>query len=96
MVNLSQLGSVIVLADRLAELLDGPQKVMSATELAEKMEVTGATISRWKTGEREPRASDVARMAVFLKTTPSYLLGTEECSCQPMTFIIRVDRKSVV
>ncbi len=46
-------------------------------ELAERICVTEATMSRYISGEREPKSEVLANIAVELHTTSDYLLGIE-------------------
>ncbi len=61
--------------ERLLHLLQ--QKEMSQKELASILEVTEATISRYISGEREPKTEILANIATALGTTSDYLLGLE-------------------
>lgn len=61
--------------ERLLHLLQ--QKDMSQKELASILEVTEATISRYISGEREPKTEILANIATALGTTSDYLLGLE-------------------
>lgn len=58
---------------RLVELLE--IKDLTQAELAERTGTTGATISRYVAGLREPKGSIVAAIASELGTTSAYLLG---------------------
>ena len=44
-------------------------------ELADMAQITEVSLSQYITGKREPKASDVASIAVALHTTSDYLLG---------------------
>lgn len=61
--------------NRLVELLK--YNNISQKELAECLELTEATISRYISGEREPKLEMVANMATILHTTTDYLLGVK-------------------
>lgn len=62
-------------AKRLAELLR--QKGITQKELAERVGVTEATVSRYLHSERIPKSEIIANIATALHTTSDYLLGTE-------------------
>lgn len=47
-------------------------------QLAEGVEVSIDTVRRWESGVREPRASDIARLAKFLKVEERYFFGSRE------------------
>nr|DAO47314.1 MAG TPA: helix-turn-helix domain protein [Caudoviricetes sp.] len=51
---------------------------LSQKQLAERIGVTEATISRYMTGDRTPKSSILANIATALHTTSDYLLGNEE------------------
>lgn len=61
---------------RLTMLLE--EKNMTQSELAEKAHTTNATISRYITGEREPKVENVIAIANCLDTSVDYLLGVTE------------------
>ena len=46
-------------------------------ELAERIGITEATMSRYIAGEREPKPETLANIATALHTTSDYLLGIE-------------------
>ena len=46
-------------------------------KLAERINTTEATLSRYIAGEREPKADMLANIATALSTTSDYLLGIE-------------------
>ena len=50
-------------------------KGWSQRELGKKVALTGVTIGGYEANEREPKASDLIRIANALGTTASYLLG---------------------
>lgn len=50
---------------------------MTQTELGKRVGKTGSMISRYVTGEREPKANILAQIAIALDTTSDYLLGIE-------------------
>lgn len=59
--------------NRLKELRK--EKKLTQEELAEKINVTKLTISRWERGERVPKSDKAQQLADFLGVTPAYLLG---------------------
>ena len=61
---------------RLTELLD--KNNLSQKELAERVGITEASMSRYMNSDRIPKSSILANMATALHTTSDYLLGTEE------------------
>lgn len=63
-------------AERLLALLE--ENGMSQKELAERVGVTEASMSRYLNSERIPKSSILANIATALHTTSDYLLGTEE------------------
>ena len=52
-------------------------KNIKQKDLAERVGVTEATISRYIAGEREPKPEVLANIATALHTTSDYLLGIE-------------------
>lgn len=64
-----------IFTDRLSLLLE--KKNMTQAELAERICVTKATMSRYVNGERTPNGDIVANIATALNTTSDYLLGRE-------------------
>ncbi len=63
-------------AERLAKLLN--KQGMTQKELAERVGVTEATMSRYMHSERIPKSEIIANIATALHTTSDYLLGTEK------------------
>lgn len=61
---------------RLLALLE--KNGMSQKELAERIGITEASMSRYMNTDRIPKSSILANMATALHTTSDYLLGTEE------------------
>lgn len=55
-------------------------KGWSQSELAEKIGTTQNQITRWETGKRDPKASDVLKLSNALGVTVSYLLGVNNVS----------------
>lgn len=63
------------LGRRIADLLR--RKGMQQKELAERIGLTEATMSRYISGERDPKPEMLANIATALHTTSDYLLGIE-------------------
>lgn len=61
---------------RLLSLLQ-KQKI-TQKQLADRLNTTEATLSRYVSGEREPKADMLANIATALNTTSDYLLGIEQ------------------
>lgn len=53
---------------------------MTQKQFADRLNTTEATISRYVSGERAPKADMIANMATVLNTTSDYLLGIENDS----------------
>lgn len=53
------------------------QQKVTQKELAERIGTTEATLSRYVSGDREPKAEVLANIATALHTTSDYLLGIE-------------------
>ena len=51
---------------------------ISQRQLADRLNTTEATLSRYVNGEREPKADMLANIATALNTTSDYLLGIEK------------------
>lgn len=49
-------------------------------QLADRLNTTEATLSRYVSGDREPKADMLANIATALNTTSDYLLGIEQDS----------------
>lgn len=60
---------------RLLSLLQ--KQGVTQKELAERVNTTEATLSRYVSGDREPKADMLANIATALHTTSDYLLGIE-------------------
>lgn len=60
---------------RLLSLLQ--KQSITQKELAERINTTEATLSRYISGDREPKADKLANIATALHTTSDYLLGIE-------------------
>lgn len=65
-----------VIGNRIKEQLK--KMNMTQKELAERSCITEATISRYLTGERNPKYDNLANIATVLHTTVKYLLGENE------------------
>lgn len=63
------------LGQRISDLLRS--KGMQQRELAERIGLTEATMSRYISGERDPKPEVIANIATALHTTSDYLLGIE-------------------
>lgn len=61
---------------RISDMLE--KRNMSQRKLAERIQITEQQLSRYISGDREPKPETVANMATALKTTSDYLLGLEE------------------
>ena len=61
---------------KVLELLD--KKNMTQKKLAETINITEATLSRYINGDRKPKSEVVANIATALHTTTDFLLGVEE------------------
>jgi transcriptional regulator with XRE-family HTH domain len=62
-------------SERLQSLMR--QRNMTQRQLAERINVTEASMSRYCNGERMPRLNTVANMATALHTTSDFLLGRD-------------------
>lgn len=62
--------------ERLLTLLK--KQSMTQKELAERINTTEATLSRYIVGNREPKADMVANIATAMHTTSDFLLGIEQ------------------
>ena len=51
---------------------------MSQRKLADRVQITEQQLSRYISGDREPKPETIANIATALKTTSDYLLGIEE------------------
>lgn len=51
---------------------------MTQKQLADRVNTTEATLSRYISGAREPKADMLANIATALNTTSDYLLGIEQ------------------
>lgn len=56
------------------------EKKLTQEELAEKINVTKLTISRWERGERVPKSDKAQQLADFLGVSVAYMLGYTENS----------------
>ncbi len=62
--------------ERLLSLLQ--KQGVTQRELAERINSTEATLSRYVSGDREPKAEVLANIATALHTTSDFLLGIEK------------------
>ena len=63
------------LGERISEMLR--KQGIQQKELAERIGITEAAMSRYIAGTREPKPDVIANMATALHTTSDYLLGIE-------------------
>lgn len=63
------------LGGRISEMLE--KRNMNQRQLADRIHITEAQLSRYITGDREPKPETLANMATALQTTSDYLLGIE-------------------
>ena len=63
------------LGNRIAEMLSKRGKTQR--ELASILGVTEGVVSRYVSGERDPKPETIANIATALRTTTDYLLGIE-------------------
>ncbi len=61
---------------RITEMLD--KRSMTQRKLAERIQISEQQLSRYISGDREPRPETIANMATALQTTSDYLLGLED------------------
>lgn len=66
----------ISLAGRLSELMRAKRLTLRA--VAKKTGVSSAAVSKWRTGDAEPQASNVAALARALGVSADHLLGIDE------------------
>lgn len=64
------------LGNKIANALSN--KGMSQKQLAERINLSEAVVSRYISGKREPKANILANIATALNTTSDYLLGIEK------------------
>lgn len=62
--------------ERLLGLLQ--KQGVTQKQLADRINTTEATLSRYVSGDREPKAEVLANIATALNTTSDYLLGIEK------------------
>lgn len=62
--------------ERLLSLLQ--KQGLTQKQLADRLNTTEATLSRYVNGDREPKADMLANIATALNTTSDYLLGIEK------------------
>jgi transcriptional regulator with XRE-family HTH domain len=61
---------------RITEMLQ--KRNMKQRDLAKKINITEAQLSRYISGDREPKPTTIANIATALQTTSDYLLGIED------------------
>jgi transcriptional regulator with XRE-family HTH domain len=61
---------------RITEMLD--KRSMTQRKLAERIQISEQQLSRYISGDREPRPETIANMATALQTTSDFLLGLED------------------
>ena len=61
---------------RIADMLE--KRNMSQRELAGRIQITEQQLSRYISGDREPKPETVANIATALQTTSDYILGLED------------------
>ncbi len=64
------------LGGRISEMLE--KRNMNQRQLADRIHLTESQLSRYITGDREPKPETLANIATVLQTTSDYLLGIEE------------------
>ena len=64
------------LGDRIAEML--VKRNMTQRKLASRLNITEAQLSRYISGDREPKPETIANLATALQTTSDYLLGLDD------------------
>lgn len=64
-----------IFTDRLKEMMD--KRGMSQRDLAEKIEKTEASVSRYVNGQRVPKATILLKMAQALNCQADYLIGND-------------------
>lgn len=64
------------LGNKISSLLKQQNK--SQKELANTIGLSESVISRYVSGEREPKPDDIANIATYLRTTSDFLLGIEK------------------
>ncbi len=62
--------------ERLRELRK--ENKLTTTELAEKLNISQSSISRWENGERRPNIKELYNIALFFNVTSDYLLVLED------------------
>lgn len=64
------------LGNRISQMLE--KRNMRQRDLAMRINITEAQLSRYISGDREPKPETVANMATALQTTSDYLLGIDD------------------
>ena len=63
-------------AQRLKELRT--EKGLSFQALAKEVNMTHASLCRWKNSISEPKGSQIIKLAIYFKVSTDYLLGLED------------------
>lgn len=61
---------------RITEMLE--KRNMKQRDLANRINITEAQLSRYISGDREPKPATIANIATALQTTSDYLLGIDD------------------
>lgn len=64
------------LGNRISEMLE--KRNLNQRQLASRINITEAQLSRYISGDREPKPSTLANIATALQTTSDYLLGIDD------------------
>lgn len=78
------------LGRRIADLLHS--KGILQKELAERVGLTEATMSRYISGERDPKPEVLANISTVLCTSPDYLLGKVNIDIESKTMAVEIDQ----
>ena len=70
------------MSNRIRELRK--KKKLTQDELADEINVTKLTISRWERGERVPKSDKAQQLAEFFKVNVGYLLGYDDKPYKPL------------
>ena len=71
-----------ILSERLLALRE--EKNLTQVAAADEMKIAARTYQRYETGEREPVASVLCRMADFYAVSVDYLVGRTDASTPPV------------
>lgn len=81
-------GSMDMFANRLRKLRN--EEILTQRELAELMNLSGATIAMYETGKRSPDRETIIRLAKMFQVSVDYLLGVTDirnCSDTPKSYL---------